>query len=250
MKFIKRIQEDWQKVKDMPTKEKWEFFWDYYKIQAICVLVAIVLIVQFVSTVVNQKEIAFSGFCVNSKISLDEDLLWDGFYEAVGMDSQTQTVACYSDLQIVPGQIQLNNNSIQRIIAGCAVQDTDFIAGDPYSFQVCAYTSQQLFADLREVLDEQTLEKCAGRIYYIDKTIIDVLNSPVGEQIEPDVLEYPQDPKDPTSMKDPIPVGIDVSDREDLQKAYYLDGTTIYVGAVRSTARPELTKQFIEYLLK
>lgn len=250
MKFIKRIQEDWQKVKDMPAKEKWEFFWDYYKIQAICILVAIVLIVQFISTVANQKEIAFSGFCVNSKISLDEDLLWDGFYEATGIDSHTQTVACYADLQIVPGQIQLNNNSVQRIIAGCAVQDTDFIAGDPYSFQVCAYTSQQLFADLREVLDEQTLEKCAGRIYYIDKAIIDVLNSPVGEQVEPDALEYPKDPKNPESMKNPIPVGIDVSDREDLQKAYYLDGTTIYVGAVRSTARPELTKQFIEYLLK
>lgn len=250
MKFIKRIQEDWQKVKDMPAKEKWEFFWDYYKIQAICILVAIVLISQFISTVANQKDIIFSGFCVNSKISLDEDLLWDGFYEATGIDSNAQTVACYSDLQIVPGQIQLNNNSVQRIIAGCAVQDTDFIAGDPYSFQVCAYTSQQLFADLREVLDEKTLEKCADRIYYIDKSIIDVLNSPVGEQVEPDALEYPKDPKDPTSMKNPIPVGIDVSDRKDLQKAYYLDGTTIYVGAVRSTARPELTKQFIEYLLK
>lgn len=250
MKFIKRIREDWQKVKDMPPKEKWEFFWDYYKIQAICILLAIVLIVQGVATVVNQKEIIFSGFCINCKIGIDEKPFWNGFYEAAGIDGETQTVACYSDVQIMPGQIQLNNNTVQRIIAGCAVQDTDFIAGDPYSFQVCAYTSQQLFADLREVLDEKTLEKYAGRIYYIDKSIIDLLNSPVGEQVEPDALEYPKDPKDPESMKNPIPVGIDISDRKDLQKAYYLDGTTIYVGAVRSTARPALTKQFIEYLLK
>ena len=51
-------------------------------------------------------------------------------------------------------------------------------------------------------------------------------------------------------MKKPVPVGIDVSDRKDLQEAYYLTGTTIYVGAVRSTARPELTKQFMEYLTR
>lgn len=250
MKFIKRIKEDWQKVKDMPTREKWEFFWDYYKIQALCVLLVIVLIVQGIATVVNQKDIVFSGFCINCKIGIDEDPFWAGFYEAAGIDSQSQTVACYSDMQIVTGQIQLNNNTVQRIIAGCAARDTDFIFGDPYAFQVCAYTSQKLFADLRELLDEKTLEKYAGRIYYIDEAIIDQLNAPVGEQVEPDVLEYPEDPKDPESMEKPVPVGIDVSSREDLQKAYYLDGTTIFVGAARSTAHPELTKQFIEYMLQ
>ena len=250
MKFIKRIQEDWQKVKDMPAKEKWEFFWDYYKFQAITILLVIVLIAQLVSSVSNQKEIVFSGFSINCKIGIDEKPFWNGFYEDAGIDSQEQTVACYSDLQLVPGQIQLNNNTVQRIIAGCAVHDADFITGDPYAFQVCAYTSQQLFADLREVLDEETLEKYAGRIYYMDQAIVDILNSPLGEQVEPDVLEYPKDPKNPTSMKKPVPVGIDVSDRKDLQEAYYLTGTTIYVGAVRSTARPELTKQFMEYLTR
>lgn len=250
MKFIKRIKEDWQKVKDLPTREKWEFFWDYYKIPVICIVLAIVLVVQGVISVSNQKEIVFSGFCINCKIGVDEKPFWNGFYETAGIDAKTQTVACYSDVQIMPGQIQLNNNTVQRIIAGCAIQDVDFIAGDPYAFQVCAYTSQHLLTDLREVLDEKTLEKHADRIYYIDESIIDLLNSPLGEQVEPNALEYPKDPNDPTTMKDPVPVGIDVSDRKDLQKAYYLEDTTIYVGAVRSTARPELTKQFMEYLLK
>ena len=249
MKFIKRIKEDWQKVKDMPTKEKWEFFWDYYKIHASCILLVIVLIAQLVSSVSKQKEIVFSGFCVNSKISIKEDPFWNGFYESANIDGNIQTAACYSDMQIVPGQTQLNNNTIQRIIAGCAVQDVDFIAGDPYAFQMCAYTSQKLFVDLREFLDEDTLKKHADRLYYIDESIIDLLNAPVGEQVEPNALEYPKDPKNPSTMENPVPVGIDVSDREDLQKAYYLDDTTIYVGATRSSARPELTKQFLEYLL-
>lgn len=250
MKFIDRIKEDWEKVKDMPAKEKWEFFWDYYKIPVICILLAVVVLVQTIFSVASQKEIVFSGFCINCKIGINEAPFWDGFYESAGIDGEEQTAACYSDVQIMPGQTQINNTTVQRIIAGCAVQDVDFVAGDPYAFQVCAYTSQRLFTDLREVLDDETLEKHADRLYYMDESIIDLLNSPVGEQVEPNALEYPKDPKNPETMKKPIPVGIDVSDREDLQKAYYLDDTTIYVGAVRSTARPELTKQFMEYLLK
>jgi len=250
MKFIDRIKEDWSKVKDKPAKEKWEFFWDYYKIPAICILLVVVLLVQSILTSSNRKAIVFSGFAINCKISIKEEAFWDGFYEAAGIDGETQTAACYSDVQIMPGQIQLNNNTVQRIIAGCAIQDVDFIAGDPYAFQVCAYTSQRLFVDLREFLDEETLAKYADRLYYMDNAIIDMLNAPVGEQVEPNALEYPKDPKKPETMKNPIPVGIDVSDREDLQKAYYLDGTTIYVGAIKSTARPELTKQFLNYLLK
>ena len=249
MIFIDRIKEDWEKVKDKPAKEKWEFFWDYYKIPAICILLALVLMVQGVFSASNRKEVVFSGFALNCKISLDEDPFWNGFYEVAGIDVETQSVGCSSDMQIVEGQNQLNSDTIQKIIASCSVREADFVIGDPYAFQYCAYTSQKLFTDLREILDAETLEKYADRIYYIDETILDILNAPVGQQIEPNVLEYPQDPKKPETMKKPIPVGIDVSDREDLRNAYYLDGTAIYVGAIKSTARPELTKQFLNYLL-
>ena len=249
MKFIDHIKEDWQKVKDKPAKEKWEFFWDYYKIPAICILLVLVLVVQGVVSAANRKDVVFSGFALNCKITPNEELFWDGFYEAAGIDKETQTAACYSSMQIVEGQIQMNNETIQKIIANCSVRDADFIVGDPYAFQVCAYTSQYLLTDLREVLDAETLAKCADRLYYIDETIIDVLNSPLGEQVEPNALEYPQDPKKPETMQKPVPVGIDVSDREDLQKAYYLDDT-LFVGIIKSTARPELSQQFLEYLLQ
>lgn len=249
MKFIDHIKEDWQKVKGLSSKEKWEFFWDYYKIPVICILLAVVLIVQGISSSANQKQVVFSGFSINCKINTDEDSFWNGFYEVAGIDAETQTAACYADMQIVTGHTQLNNETIQKIIANCAVREADFVTGDPEAFQTCAYTSQRLFTDLRDILDAETLAKHADRLYYIDAAILDLLNSPVGEQVEPNALAYPKDPKDPTTMQKPIPVGIDISDRKDFQKAYYMDGTTLYVGAIKSTARPELTKQFLEYLL-
>lgn len=250
MKFIDNIKADWQKVKDKSRKEKWEFFWDYYKIPAICIVLVIVLVVQGCFSSTSQKQVVFSGFALNCKINMEEDSFWNGFYEVAGIDAETQTVGCSSDMQIVEGQNQLNSETIQKIIASCYAKDADFVIGEPYAFRTCAYTSQEIFADLGDILDAETLTKYADRLYYIDKAIIDVLNSPVGEQVEPNALEYPKDPKKPETMKKPIPVGIDVSHREDLRNAYYLSDEPLYVGILISTPRPELSKQFLEYLLK
>ena len=250
MKFLDRIKEDYIKVKDKPAKEIWEFFWDYYKIPALCILLAVVLIVQGVLSVKNQTETVFSGVLLNCKVGIKEDGFLEGFYEHAGLDSKTQSAAFYSDMLIVENNPQVSLNTIQRIMAGIAVQDTDFIAGTPEAFLSCAYHSGRFFADLREFLDADTLAKLSDRLYYADGAIIDQINAPVGEQVEPSVLAYPKDPKDPSTMQKPIPVGIDISDRKALQDAYYLSGATVYIGVVSNTLRPELTKKFIDYLFK
>lgn len=248
MKFIDRIKADYQKVKDKPRKEKWEFFWDYYKIPALCILLAIVLLVQGIFSAANRKETVFSAVMLNCRIGIEEDAFLKGYYDHAGIDSKTQTAAFYTDMLLVEGNNQVNTNTIQRIMAGIAVQDTDFITGTPEAFQMCAYHSGRIFVDLREFLDEETLAKLSGRLYYIDDTIIDQINAPLGEQVEPSVLDYPADPKKPETMKKPIPVGIDVSDRTAFRDTYYLPTNTVYIGVVSNTLRPELTRLFIDYL--
>jgi len=248
MKIIDRIKADYAKVKDQPPKEKLIFFWDYYKIPILCIILVVVLVVQGIASIVNHQETVFSAVLLNCKIGIKEDALLDGFYEYAGIDSKTQTAAFYSDMVLAEGNNQVNTNTIQRIMAGIAVQDTDFIAGTPYAFQMCAYHSGRILKDLRDFWDEDTLKRFSGRIYYVDNAIIDQINSPVGEQVEPSVLAYPKNPKDPTTMKDPIPVGIDISDRTTFQNAYYLPDTEVYMGVVANTLRPELTAKFIDYL--
>ena len=109
---------------------------------------------------------------------------------------------------------------------------------------------EQAQKDLREFLDAETLAKVSDRLYYADYAIIEQINAPVGEQVEPSVLAYPKDPKDPSTMQKPVPVGIDVSDRKDFQNSYYLPDKTVYLGVVSNTIRPELAHKFVEYLFK
>lgn len=248
MKFLDRIKEDYQKVKDKPAKEKWEFFWDYYKIPALCILLAVVLLVQGVLSVKSRTETVFSAVLLNCKVGVNEDAFLEGYYEYAGIDSKRQSAAFYSDMLIVEGNTQLNTNTIQRIMAGIAVQDTDFITGTPEAFLMCAYHSGYIFKDLREFLDPDTLARLSDRLYYADYAIIEKINAPLGEQVEPSVLAYPKNPKDPSTMEKPIPVGIDISDRKAFHDAYYLADKTVYLGVIKNTARPELTQKFIDYL--
>lgn len=252
MKFFDNLKEDYQKVKDKSAKEKWGFFWDYYKIPAICIVLVIVLMVQGIFSASNQKHIVFSGVLLNCKVGVEEDAFLDGYYKHAGIDSETQAAAFYADMMLTKHLgSDKNNNTIQRIIAGISVQDTDFITGDAYAFQVCAYNSSRIFMDLREFLDAETLEKYADRLYYIDDDIIDQINN---RDTNLKTLEYPADPKKPETMKRPIPVGIDLSDRKDFLDTYYIASYTdsspvVYIGVVKNTLRPELTRQFIDYLL-
>lgn len=249
MKITEYIKKEKEKLREKTPKERREYLWDYYKWPILGVVLAVVLLVQGVISIHNRKEIVFSGIMLNCKIDTKEDAFLNGFYELAGIDAKKETASFYTDIILQKGQNQLNANSFQRIMAGIVVKDTDFIAGTTEPFQLCAYSSGNMLVDLRSFLDAETMTKLEGRLYYIDKAVWDQINAPLGEHVEPDLLTYP-DPHKPEDMVNPIPVGIDVSNREAFVNAYYLPNSRVYIGIVPNTTRQELVLDFIDYLLE
>lgn len=248
MKPIDYIKNEHKKIMETPKNERLSYIWEYYKWHIIVFLLVIVLLVQGIASAQARKETVFSGFMLNSKILLEEDDFLQGFYDYAGIDSTKQEAAIYTDLILTDRNMKSDITAFQRIMAGVAAKDTDFIAGLSEPFRVCAYSSSSFLMDLREFLDADTLEVYKDRLYYIDGAVLEQLKAPVGENTEV-IQEYP-DPKKPELMEDPIPVGIDVSDQESIQNAYYLPDSTIYIGVVFNTTRPELTQAFIDYILQ
>lgn len=249
MKITEYIKKEKEKIQGKPPKERLEYIWDYYKWPILGVILAIAILVQGVIGICNRKDIVFTGVVLNCKLGTKEDAFLEGFYEMAGIDAKKETASFYTDIILQKGQNQLNANSIQRIMAGIVIKDMDFIAGTTDPFQLCAYSSGNMLGDLRNFLDQDTLQKLEGRLYYIDKAVWDQVNAPLGEHVEPDLLKYP-DPHNPEDMVEPIPVGIDVSDREAFINAYYLPDSRVYIGIVPNTPRLELVLQFIDYLLE
>lgn len=248
MKLFAKLKKEIRNFKEVPKEERWSYFLDYYKWYAIIALVVIALLVQGVVGMAKQKETVYTGFVLNAKIGIDDEDFLKGFYDLTDIDTKTQQAAFYSDLILTQNSRKNDINTIQRIMASISIEDADTVISTAEGFQVCAYNTSRIFVDLREFLDEETLEAFSGKLYYIDGAVIEALSKPVGEFVDPYAMEYPADPTKPETMKDPIPVGIDVSDREDLMKTYFLSDTTAYMGIIVNSQRQDLTRIFIDYL--
>lgn len=246
MTIFEHIKKQHQNIKERPKEERWQYFLDYYKWHAVALLLAIALLIQGVVSIVNRKEIVFSGILLNCVISIDDDDFLQGFYDYADINGKKQQAAFYTDIILTDKNTKNDINSFQRIMAGIATKDTDFVVGQPENFRLCAYNTSRIFMDLREFLDAETLETLSDRLYYVDGAVIQKIAVPVGELVDSNIV-IPS-PTKPEAMEDPIPVGIDVSDRKDFQSAYYFPDTKLYLGVVSNTPRTELTKQFIAYL--
>ena len=246
MTIFEHIKQQHQSMKDKPRKERWAYFWDYYKWHTIIAILILAVLIQGAIGFVNRKDVVFSGILLNCKVSPSDDAFLQGFYEAAGIDAEKQEAAFYTDIILTNKRTKNDNTAIQRIIAGIAAKDTDFVVGPTESFQICAYNTNRLFVDLRKVLDPETLEELSDKLYYIDNAVMKELSVPVGETAKTDI-KYP-DPFKPETMKEPIPVGIDVSKCKSLQSTYYLSNTKLYLGIATSTARQDTVKAFIDYL--
>ncbi|MBQ8748728.1 MAG: hypothetical protein IJZ14_02865 [Oscillospiraceae bacterium] len=248
MTILEHIKKAHANVKNQPKEARWQYFWDYYKWHLVAVILVIALLIQGVVSFTNKKDIVFSGILLNCKIGVNDEAFLKDFYGYADIDDATQEAAFYSDLMLSDGSSKSDITTVQRIMAGIATKELDFVVGQSTSFRLCAYNTSKLFIDLRSFLDQPTLEKLADRLYYIDGAYLEKLSAPVGETVDLSLTNAP-DPTKPELMENPIPVGIDISDREAFQSAYYFPDTVLYLGVVANAPRPELMKQFIQFLM-
>ena len=247
MKLIANLKKEFHNFRTLPKEERWNYFLDYYKWYAIIALVVIALLTQGIVSAVQQKETVYTGFVLNAKIGVDDKSFLQGFYDRTDIDPKTQQAAFYSDLLLTNSNKKNDITTIQRIMASISVEEADVIIAPANGFHTCAYNTSRIFVDLREFLPAETFEKLSGRLYYIDGAVMDELSKPIGEFVDPYAIQYP-DPRKPETMQNPIPVGIDVSDRKDLQDAYYLTDTTAYLGVIVNSPNLDMTQIFIDYL--
>lgn len=248
MKLFESLKASRNKIMEQPKGERFSYFWDYYKWPAIIAVVLVITLIQTTITIVNRKETVFTGYILNSTATTKDEEFLQGFFDYASLDSSKAEAAIYSDLYLHPGKSQKNAEVFQRIMAGIAINDADFVVGLEEPFRMCAYNTSRIFVDLRKFLDAETLEKFSHRLYYIDGALLEKLSAPVGETVNTAGIIYPN-PTKPELMEDPIPVGLAVGDREALRASYYYHpDTVLYLGVITNTQRPELTRQFIDYI--
>lgn len=263
MSVAKEIREEQkQALSTMSTKKKLEYFWEYYKIHAIAVIVAIIVVISTFHHYVTSKEYAFYAILINA---VSDDLSYETsetmnreFLEYAQFDPDEYEV--YIDTSVtlfdsVDAQYVLANQ--EKLIAMIQSGDVSAMAADTENFE--KYAQADFFYSMDSVMSEDELAKYGPYLYYTDAaTYVDSGKPITSETSNP--AELIIDHRDPAAMKQPVAVGViltkdnKIADAgyyaylEDAQFSYQGYPSDVVLGIPLTNQEPDLVIRFLEYI--
>lgn len=198
----------------MSLKEKFAYFWDYYKIHTIVVICVIAFAISFVQQMRANKPYAFYAVLMNAFSGLDSNdtnVIWENeFLEYAGIDPETYRVCIDTSLtQSADGGSQYEMANRQKMAAMMHTGDIHAIIADTETFE--SYAHMETFYDLSEVLTEDEFALYQDLFYYTDASAFDEEDGDTLTEMEAIQKAYYAkviDHSDPSTMEKPIPVGI------------------------------------------
>ena len=215
------VKEQQEKLKGKSFKEKFQYFWYYYKVHTMVAIVGIIAVIIFAKDIIrNSREPAIYAILANSNLySVSETKLMDDYIASrqINIEEHPATLdVSISMIEDTADSMSLANS--QKLMALFQAGDIDIFVGD--SWIVDSYASVGGFANLKEVLPAELYKKVEKDLIY---------------------FEYEEDGK--------VPIGIQVKDNEKIMQNHtydVIDSPIITIGM--NSSRIETAVDFITYL--
>ncbi len=248
MPVMDEFKEERAALKNASFKVKWNYFWDYYKMPVIISAIAIALVTTFVVQVIQRKDTALFVAMINSvEMQAEPSLYVESFCEYAEIDTEEATALFDTTMYIDFDNLNdVTKSSLEKMMVYIAAQEVDAVVTDSAMMEYYAYGPT--FIDLREFLTAEEIIRYEPYLYYIDEAVIrekEAAQDAMDYEFTP---TYPANPNDPSTMKEPVPVGIYLKDNAEtfLDNYYFSKGEPV-LGVIINTTRPEETKKFIEF---
>lgn len=240
-------------------QEKLAYFWDYYKWHTIVGVAALIFIISSFYNALTAKDVVLNGILLNSTTMLDtkkqDDLILD-FMTKQEINTKKNKISFNTSLQYTvfddEEDIDYTNGELtytasQIMMVQVASGDLDFITGDLEILTSIAYS--EYFVDLTTVLNEEQLALYEPYLYYLDQSVLELLNESA-QSNETTQVTIPDVDK-PETMKTPVPVMIDLSRCEDIKIFYpnMKEDKPIVMGFIANSKHAEMTGKFLDYLM-
>lgn len=246
MPVMDEFKNEREALKNGTFKQKFSYFWYYYKWHVIVTVAIVAFLISFIHEVVTKKDDAFYGVFVNSYPMETSEEYMQGFADYLGVDAEKYNVWVDSSMYISNTSMdETTITSTQKLMVYTAAGDIDVMLADAPTFE--QYANNSTFMDLREALTPEQLEKYEPYFYYIDQAAVDEKDAAQEELNDAYVPEYP-DPSKPEEMQQPIPVALFVDSSESLFGAYQFKEKPVVMGIVVNTKRPGEAVKFIDYI--
>lgn len=214
------IREQQRKLKGKPFKEKWAYFWEYYKIHTIVTVAVTAAAISLVHTIVSQKDSALDVALVNTflKEDYESEQVAADFEAYAQIDTEEYQVVIDPDLYVdYEGTDQYSYANLQKLSAMAAARVLDVVlTNDDY----IDHNSQSgMFTDLHDFFTEEELSRYEDRLLYRDL---------------------------PEDGKGEVPIGIDVRD----SKYMLSDQIPAWFCIISSSEKADTAKLFLQFLLE
>ncbi|MFN2937909.1 hypothetical protein ACKX2D_02570 [Lachnospiraceae bacterium YH-ros2226] len=239
------IREQHKKLKNAPLRKKLSYFFHYYFLWTVLIIAAAVCVILLAKAFLQRKTNAFSAVFLNSETNdaNQGDTLKETLDKTWGLSSHEAIDLDFTST-LTPGgsQDETDMGTITKLAAAVREKSLDAMVCDAWNFNHLA--DQSMFSDLRKHLSKEELIHLQGRIYYIDGAALNKKEEITSESREDFKLP------DPTSMKDPIPVGVILSDSNYLKDNSLYQKTVPIFGFTNTGKHGDRAKDLLSILLK
>ena len=250
MPVMDEFREEREAIKNGTLKEKWDYFWEYYKWYVIGTAVIVSLLVIFIRDMVNKKDWIFYGAIFNAYATEEQsEAFLNDFVELVQLDTENYSVMFDTSYSITRGSYdEISSAAAQRFLVNLTAADLDFVISDESTF--AQYATIDTFMDMRTLFTGEELEKYEPYFYYVDMAEVDKITEGNLSASYDSYQGEDYDHTDPESMERPVPVALYIDSSEKLNQTYVFKEEAVVLGIPLNTTHLDTTLLFIDYLFE
>lgn len=266
MSVAEEIREVQKKaLRTMSTREKFAYFWEYYKIHTLVAIIILAIVISLVKQFVTSKDIGLyvvliDAITTDSNSGLNE--IWsEEFLEYAQIDPDKYEVSIDTSISISENtDMQYSVVNQQKLFAMLAAGGISAFVADTETFET--YAQNDYFYDIKPLLSEGELNKYRPYLYYTDASAFgntsDILSDDGSAQEKPGNISINH--RDTSTMKQPVAVGVILTEDNKIADAgyyaylrengYEYQGypSDVVLGIPVTCKEPELVIRFLEYL--
>lgn len=253
MPVIDDIRKQQKSMKTKSRKERWDYFWYYYKTHTIIAIIVLVVGTILIYDLVTSKGTAFYVAFLNSfaQSPEEDEQFIDEFAPLTDIDFTKDII--YLDTNMcfnMDTYDELSMAAAEKFLALAASGEIDVLVSERDVF--ANYANNGTFMDLKNCLTQSQYEKYKDHFFYYDRSLLDA--EPDYERITGNGPAIPHDTADrrnPESMKDPVPVGIFLDGpmkKRITDRGYYVDKQEVILGFMNLSDTQEYCQMFLDWL--
>lgn len=263
MAAMDEFRKEREAIKNGTFKEKFKYFWYYYKVHTIVAVVVIIFLSNWIYELITATDPVLSVNFLNI-YNMNDDytagMLLDEFIEDQKIDTKeyhidsrtnlyymTEAELAQSASQATGNKGSSNYNTMQLMMAQTGAEMLDALIGSHAVLNELAY--QEYFADLSVALTPEEYALYEPYFLYMDRAVIEARHEAYDNNEPVTSIPIPLS-NSAEDLEDPIPVFIDLSQCEKLKEVYGENTENLAIALIANAKNKEMAMKFVDFLMQ